>query len=683
MGEKFGVNAVTGTSALTVPLGTTPGRGGGGPSLELAYNSGSSNGVFGFGWSLSLPEIARKTDKGLPRYMDGEEGDTFLLSGAEDLVPVLDGTGQRVTLPPRTLHGLEYDVRLYRPRIEGLYARVERWTERLSGTSHWRTITRENVISLFGLDDTSRVANPADKRQVFCWHLSQMIDNHGNVTLYQYVADDATGVDRAAAHESNRSDAARATQRYLKHIFYGNGTPYFPDWSAAAEADVPLPAVPADWHFHVAFDYGDHAEDAPTPTPDQAWRMRPDAFSSYRAGFEVRTYRRCERVLMFHNFPAEPAVGADCLVHSTDLLYSDEINSTDATNPNYTFLASITQRGYRKIAGEGGPAYDQRPTPPLEFTYSQPEFHPEVLPLTDPQSLGNLPEGIDGGRFRWVDLDAEGLSGVLSEEDGGWGYKRNLSPLNIVTLANGERVPRFQVGPLEPVGALPSGAHLGAGPGGLQVMDVTGDGRPELVNFSGPVAGFYERTADDAWDVFKAFKQLPEVDWASPELQFVDVTGNGLADILITADDVFTLYPSLGAEGFGHAEQVWAALDEAKGPHVILADGTQTVSLADMTGDGLRDLVRVRNGEVCYWPNLGYARFGAKVVMDGRRAGRTRSGSIRGACAWPTSTARARRTWCMSAPTACTPASTGPAIRMRPRCCWRSFPAPTRSAPCR
>jgi hypothetical protein len=33
-------------------------------------------------------------------------------------------------------------------------------------------------------------------------------------------------------------------------------------------------------------------------------------------------------------------------------------------------------------------------------------------------------------------------------------------------------------------------------------------------------------------------------------------------------------------------------------------------------GDGLADLVRIRNGEVCYWPNLGYSRFGAKVTMD-------------------------------------------------------------------
>ncbi|HRD80180.1 MAG TPA: hypothetical protein PLL53_05430, partial [Saprospiraceae bacterium] len=30
---------------------------------------------------------------------------------------------------------------------------------------------------------------------------------------------------------------------------------------------------------------------------------------------------------------------------------------------------------------------------------------------------------------------------------------------------------------------------------------------------------------------------------------------------------------------------------------------------------GLTDLVRIRNGEVCYWPNLGYGRFGAKVSM--------------------------------------------------------------------
>ena len=58
------------------------------------------------------------------------------------------------------------------------------------------------------------------------------------------------------------------------------------------------------------------------------------------------------------------------------------------------------------------------------------------------------------------------------------------------------------------------------------------------------------------------------------------------------------------------------SFDEEKGPHLVFADGTQSIYLADMSGDGLTDLVRIRNGEVCYWPNLGYGRFGAKVTMD-------------------------------------------------------------------
>jgi len=35
------------------------------------------------------------------------------------------------------------------------------------------------------------------------------------------------------------------------------------------------------------------------------WDIRPDPFSSCRAGFEVRTYRLCRRTLMFHHFAAE------------------------------------------------------------------------------------------------------------------------------------------------------------------------------------------------------------------------------------------------------------------------------------------------------------------------------------------------------------------------------------------
>ena len=96
----------------------------------------------------------------------------------------------------------------------------------------------------------------------------------------------------------------------------------------------------------------------------------------------------------------------------------------------------------------------------------------------------------------------------------------------------------------------------------------------------------------------------------------MDLTGDGLADVLITEDGLFTYHASLGEAGFAAAVQTRTPWDEEKGPKVVLSDGTETIFLADMSGDGLSDIVRVRNGETCYWPNLGYGRFGGKVSMD-------------------------------------------------------------------
>src|SRR3984957_7362195 len=73
IGEKFATNGMSGTGSLTIPIAISPGRSGFAPQLSLSHDSGGGNGVFGFGWSLSLPEIVRKTDKGLPRYRDHEE----------------------------------------------------------------------------------------------------------------------------------------------------------------------------------------------------------------------------------------------------------------------------------------------------------------------------------------------------------------------------------------------------------------------------------------------------------------------------------------------------------------------------------------------------------------------------------------------------------------------------------
>src|SRR5207248_7043701 len=55
------------------------------------------------------------------------------------------------------------------------------------------------------------------------------------------------------------------------------------------------------------------------------------------------------------------------------------------------------------------------------------------------------------------------------------------------------------------------------------------------------------------------------------------------------------------------------AVSNGSAPGVDLAD--PRVRLADMTGDGLHDIVLVRSGNITYWPSLGHGHWGPPVTM--------------------------------------------------------------------
>ncbi|HZF37508.1 MAG TPA: SpvB/TcaC N-terminal domain-containing protein, partial [Blastocatellia bacterium] len=601
MGEKFAANPATGSGSLSVPIYTSPGRAGFSPQLSLSYDSGAGNGAFGFGWSLSLPSITRKTDKGLPKYLDSVESDIFILSGAEDLIPYLEESGAQWMRREnrRVINGQTYLVQAYRPRIEGLFARIERWTnEAIPSDTFWRSISRDNVTTWYGKTAASRIADPADPARVFSWSICESYDDKGNVIVYDYAPENSDGVALSQAHESNRTDGARSGNRYLKHIKYGNRAPYYP----ILASDQPLPQPATKWLFEVVFDYGEHDLENPAPDASLQWPVRQDPFSSYRAGFEVRTYRLCRRALMFHYF--DELGPTPCLTRSTDFTYSYENDPGGSQRPVFSFLISATQSGYKRQADA---SYLRRSPPPLEFQYSEPIISEEVCEAPA-ESLENLPYGLDGARYQWIDLDGEGVSGILTEQGKGWFYKRNLSPCPSLTEQS------VSFGATELVARKPSLSAFGGGRS--QFMDLAGDGQLDLVNLEALTPGFFERTDSEDWESFVPFELSPNLDWRNPNLRFVDLTGDGHADILITEGERFCWRPSLAEAGFGPSVNVSAAPDEEKGPRLVFADPAQSIYLADLSGDGLTDIVRIRNGEVCYWPNLGYGQFGAKVTMD-------------------------------------------------------------------
>ena len=121
----------------------------------------------------------------------------------------------------------------------------------------------------------------------------------------------------------------------------------------------------------------------------------------------------------------------------------------------------------------------------MEFEYTEAAID-ETVRDVDTESLKNLPYGIDGSKYRWVDLDGEGLSGILTEQGGSWFYKPNLSPANQQIVTASKSRCRGS-GPCSWSRASLRWRALSSGR--QQLMDLSGDGQLDLVDFERPDAG--------------------------------------------------------------------------------------------------------------------------------------------------------------------------------------------------
>ncbi len=565
IGETFQSNGFTGTGEYTIPIPITPARGFE-PNITLSYNSGAGNSPFGIGFSLTLPKISIRTEKGIPKY------------NANDIFTM--GTGELVLKQKTVFKDKKgWHVYEYLPRVESSFLRIEQHVKEDKSESYWKVINNNNETSFFGQTNLSRIYNPAVTSQIFEWLIDRKIDAKGNEIIFTYKAENKEGISNEIWNQ-NRS----FNNKYIQSIKYGN----YKD-----DNDI------QKFAFEVVFDYGEYdisKLDAGGKNPYKevsSWSQRPDAFSSYLSGFEIRTCRLCYNILIFHHFEKE--LGAPCLVKSVGLNYKDSNTYKDSKSLGLSTLNEVILKGYQRAGKKADDPFETQQLPPtvLEFSTFAP---PETPAFKSLEINGNtIPGYLNTTGFQPVDLNGEGISGLLYHAGESLFY---CQPQGDGKYAMPKAPNQFPI-------------DRNFNNGNVSLVDLESNGELELVVNETGRAGFYQRNLDNFWGNYKTFESYP-TGASNPKLEMVSLSNNGKTDILLVEKNEILVFPSIGEKGYSTAERRMKPSDF---PCITTGNDKVRVGFANVFGDGLSHRIKISNGTVECWPDLGYGNFGQKVSL--------------------------------------------------------------------
>lgn len=299
------------------------------------------------------------------------------------------------------------------------------------------------------------------------------------------------------------------------------------------------------------------------------YSSRPDPVTNGRFGFLLSTELLCSAIELH----------VTTLEQSLARRWSFEYESSAA---GHSLLSSVRHSGH----DDDGQAVQ---APPLRFEYSH---------LESP-SLERLEGGTETLSFsdrhrELVDWDGDGLPDLVelgggearvwpNRGGGRWGKPRSIGRLPTPVAMS------------DPAVAL---------------ADMEGNGTADLVVLTESLAGYYPLEPGGGFARPRLFREAPSHELGRPQARLVDLDGNGVADLLVTAESAFYLYYRDRASGWSPRPQ---RVPREVAPPVELGD--PRVHVGDMNGDGLRDLVRIDGRGVVYWPYLGRGHWGEAVFL--------------------------------------------------------------------
>ncbi|SFW15381.1 SpvB/TcaC N-terminal domain-containing protein [Chitinophaga sancti] len=567
VGDSFQTNLFSGTGSYSIPLPITTARGLE-PQLQLVYDSSRGNSPFGLGFNVDVPYIGIIMRNGIPLYNGKEK---YAFNEGVEFVPLTETLHGETIIVCRqeTDNSITYSVTSYLQQEEEAFTLIEQWQNDATKNIFWKTISKDNQVTIYGKSADTSILNPAEPTQVCRWLIESVTDSKGNKIQFSYKRENEENIPDNIYKAGHHYD----TQLYLHIVQYGN---YF---------DV---QQQEQWAFQLVFNYGEYDLPRngqayfPAYTPVRTWPARKDCFSTFRAGFEVRTCRLCSSIMLFHSFTE---LGTEPMLVRALTLAHDE---TDI----FSFVTSVQQSGYRLNSDNtwwvSGAA---------AATFSYTSFAPPPAP--DFKQLMVHEEGkIPGGQniYMPVDLYGEGLPGFLMSNSTGTLYWQPL----------GNGVYDYPEAP----DTFPSDRDLTT-PGNL-ITDIDGNGQLELVVNENDRSGYYtKKEGDEGWNNFVEFQQRPPQSSSSLEFEMADLNGDGKTDMISIGSDSVTYFRSNGTEGFAAPEQrikVKGLPSPPDSPNI-------NISFADVFGDGGQHRVSVLNGAVNVWPSLGHGNFGNVIRL--------------------------------------------------------------------
>jgi len=302
---------------------------------------------------------------------------------------------------------------------------------------------------------------------------------------------------------------------------------------------------------------------------------RPDLIRNGRAGF-LRTLDRRAKSIALHSERAAPT-----LLRTYSLTYARAANGSSLL----ARVALEAERGGKNAA-----------LPPLTFAYSGQDLAAwEWRRLTGTMT----PPGIADQDTQFVDMTGDGLPDILHDSGSALRLWRNVGDGH------------FE-GPTL-IDAVPAALRLAQQ--NVAFADLNGNGRADLFVADQPLQLAVENDGKGGFgDRPLIFDGAPGIALASPQTRLTDIDGDGVTDLIATMRDHIVVHHHQPGVGWTDTSVIDREHDLELFPDVSFGD--RGVRLADMTGDGLQDMVLIRSGDASYWPNLGNGRFGPRVLLD-------------------------------------------------------------------